>query len=171
MEEEKVAVDPLNDLFCSPTEAWTSLDPNYLKVRRIWVLVFWPTLLIAIALGLGLMWRSWWPAIVCGIVAIPWIGLMYWREGRLFRARGFAERETDLYVKEGLLIRQLTIIPYGRMQVIQVNAGPISRAFGVASVELVTAGPSATIPGLNAKEAVALRDRLSLRGQQQQAGL
>lgn len=161
----------MTDPFDPPAEAWTPLDPNYLKVLRWRVMIVWPLLFTTIAVGLGLLLESWWPAIVCAVIGLPWTAFQYWRQGRLFRRWGYAERDTDLYVRRGLLFRNLTIIPYGRMQVVEVQAGPIQRAFKLASVELVTAGPSVSVPGLGADEAAALRDRLSERGQTQQAGL
>lgn len=167
-EEEEMAV---TGPFDPPTEAWTPLDPNYLKVLRWRVMIVWPLLFAVTAISLGLLLTSWLPPIICAAIAVPWTAFQYWRQGRLFRCWGYAERDTDLYVRRGLLFRSLSIIPYGRMQVVEVQAGPIQRAFNLASVELVTAGPSVSVPGLNADEAAALRDRLSERGQTQQAGL
>lgn len=161
----------MDDLFAPPTERWTPLDPSYLRLRRLMVFIVWPIVFIVVSVSLGLSLRSWVPAMVCAAVALPWMALMFWRQGRLFRRWGYAERDTDLYVRHGLLVRQLTIIPYGRMQVVRVDAGPFERAFGVATVTMLTAGPNARIPGLAAPAAAALRDRLSERGQSQQAGL
>lgn len=161
----------MTDPFDPPAQAWTPLDPNYLKVLRWRVVIVWPIIFAIPAVGLYLAMSSWRPAIICAAVAVPWTVFQFWRQGRLFRRWGYAERDTDLYVRHGLLFRNLTIIPYGRMQVVEVQAGPIERAFKLASVHLVTAGPSVSVPGLNAAEAAALRDRLSERGQSQQAGL
>jgi len=86
---------------------------------------------------------------------------------------GYAEREDDLVVRRGVLIRRLTVVPYGRMQFIDVTAGPVERAFGLATVQLHTAAAAtdARIPGLDAQEAARLRDRLSLLGEARAAGL
>ncbi len=86
---------------------------------------------------------------------------------------GYAEREDDLVVRRGVLIRRLTVVPYGRMQFIDVTAGPFERAFGLATVQLHTAAAAtdARIPGLDAQEAARLRDRLSLLGEARAAGL
>jgi len=64
-------------------------------------------------------------------------------------------------------------VPYGRMQLVEVEAGPLDRAFRLASVKMVTSSTSGTIniPGLAAADAAALRDRLISRGEQQQAGI
>jgi membrane protein YdbS with pleckstrin-like domain len=93
--------------------------------------------------------------------------------GRNARWWGYAERDDDLYVKHGALYRRLVVVPYGRMQYVDVQAGPVDRAFGLARVQLHTAAPgtSAHIPGLPAEEAARLRDRLTALGEAQAAGL
>ena len=92
---------------------------------------------------------------------------------RSLRSWGYAERADDLLVRHGLMIRRLSIVPYGRMQFVDVTAGPLERAYGMATVELHTATPAtdAKIPGLHPDEAGRLRDRLSALGQAQAWGL
>src|SRR6476646_9391723 len=88
-------------------------------------------------------------------------------------AWGYAERGDDLLVRRGLLVRRLSVVPYGRMQLIEVTAGPVDRIFGLATVQLHTAAAStdARIPGLTAAEAQRLRDRLAALGEARAAGL
>jgi uncharacterized protein len=71
------------------------------------------------------------------------------------------------------MFRELVVVPYGRMQFVDVTAGPLERAYGMATVELHTATPAtdAKIPGLHPDEAGRLRDRLSALGQAQAWGL
>lgn len=103
-------------------------------------------------------------------VASAWMWLLI--RGR-YRSWGYAEREDDLVVRRGMLFRRLTVVPYGRMQLIDVTAGPIERIFGLASVKLHTAAAAtdARVPGLPAAEADRLRDRLAQLGESRAAGL
>lgn len=89
------------------------------------------------------------------------------------RAYGYAEREEDLIVRHGVMFRTLTVVPYGRMQYVDVTAGPVDRALGLATVRLHTASAAtdATIPGLTAAAAALLRDRLTAAGRARLAGL
>jgi uncharacterized protein len=89
------------------------------------------------------------------------------------RAWGYAERDHDLLVRHGLLIRRLSIVPYARMQFVDVTAGPIERAFKLATVQLHTAAAAsdAQIPGLPPEEAARLRDRLTALGEDRAEGL
>lgn len=92
---------------------------------------------------------------------------------RQVRAMGYAEREDDLLIRKGVMFRTLVVVPYGRMQYVDVTAGPVARMFKIASVQLHTASPGtdASIDGLPPSEAARLRDRLASRGEAKLAGL
>jgi membrane protein YdbS with pleckstrin-like domain len=92
---------------------------------------------------------------------------------RSVRSWGYAERAEDLLVRHGLMVRRLSIVPYARMQFVDVSAGPLERAFGLATIELHTAaaGSDARIPGLAGPEAARLRDRLAALGETREEGL
>ena len=97
----------------------------------------------------------------------------WWLVGRNWSSWGWAERDEDLLVRHGYLFRSLVVVPYGRMQVVDVEAGPVARALGYASVTLVTASAAtdAHVHGVPVAQAEQLRDRLSARGEAQAAGL
>jgi membrane protein YdbS with pleckstrin-like domain len=71
------------------------------------------------------------------------------------------------------MVRRVTVVPYGRMQFLDVTAGPFERAFGLATVRLHTAAAAsdARIPGLDRDEAGRLRDRLAAVGEAKAQGL
>jgi uncharacterized protein len=104
--------------------------------------------------------------LVAGLVAERFLA-------RRVAAWGFAERQEDLMVRRGVLVRRLSVIPYGRMQFIDVTAGPIERSFGLATLRMHTAAAAsdARIPGLDQDQAARLRDQLAALGQAQAAGL
>jgi hypothetical protein len=93
--------------------------------------------------------------------------------GRRVRAWGYAERAEDLLVRRGVMFRRMSVIPYGRMQYVEVTAGPFERAFGLATVQMHTAAAAsdARIPGLPAVEAARLRDQLTSLGETHAMGL
>ena len=92
---------------------------------------------------------------------------------RRVAAWGYAERREDLMVKRGVLIRRQSVIPYGRMQFIDVTAGPVERSLGLATLRMHTAAAAsdARIPGLDKADAAKLRDQLAALGEAQAAGL
>src|SRR3954469_13341988 len=92
---------------------------------------------------------------------------------RRYLAWGYAERAEDLLVRRGVLVRRLSVVPYGRMQFVDVTAGPVDRRRGLAGVTLPTAAAAsdASIPGLPEEEARRLRYRLAALGEARAAGL
>ena len=157
--------------FDLPDVRWTPVSGRLVTARRI---VSGAGMLALAVLGAGaavLLPSAWW-----FLAAAAWLALLGWQlwlAGRQVRAIGYAEREEDLLVRRGILFRSLSVVPYGRMQYVDVSAGPLERWLGIATVLLHTASASsdATIPGLVPEEASRLRDRLSRRGESRLAGL
>jgi hypothetical protein len=96
-----------------------------------------------------------------------------WFIHRRFRAWRYQERHEDLIVARGVLVQRLSVVPYGRMQFVEVTAGPIERLFTISTVKLHTAAAAsdARIPGLEHAEAARLRDRLTQLGESKAAGM
>lgn len=111
--------------------------------------------------------------IALAVVLLLLAGFGWWVIGRNAANWGYAERDADLYIKHGALFRELIAVPYGRMQFVDVQAGPVDRRFGIATVTLHTASTetAADIPGLPAEEARRLRNRLTELGESHGAGL
>lgn len=78
-----------------------------------------------------------------------------------------------MIVSRGVLVRRVSVVPYGRMQFVEVTAGPFERVFRLATVQLHTAAAAndARIPGLERDEAARLRDRLAMLGEARAADL
>ncbi len=151
---------------------WQRPSPRLLRARRIQAgLVTAPAALAggivagaagsaALGLGIGL-----------GLVVA---GLLWERFlARRVAAWGYAERRDDLMVRRGVMIRRQSVIPYGRMQFIDVTAGPVERSLGLATLRMHTAAAAsdARIPGLDRAVAAKLRDQLAALGEAQAAGL
>jgi membrane protein YdbS with pleckstrin-like domain len=162
----------VQDPFDAPTEqAWQRVSPRLARMRR--------TVLLVLGLPVG-------AAIVFGGVSVaPAVGILLavaaaivlvlaWMAiGRNLRSWGYAERADDLVVTHGALFKRLTVVPYGRMQLVDVEAGPIERSFGLVSVKLHTAAATtdAKVCGLVPSVAAALRDRLTQLGEAHASGL
>jgi uncharacterized protein len=150
---------------------WRVPSPRLLTMRRAQVgvcgvgvaVVLFAVLVSSTATGAVIAGGA---ALVAGAVAQVFVA-------RRVRAWGYAEREDDLFVKRGVLFSRLSVIPYGRMQFVDVTAGPVERLFGLATVRMHTAAAAsdARIPGLESDEAARVRDRLTELGEAQAAGL
>jgi hypothetical protein len=106
------------------------------------------------------------------VVALCGIGAWWFVHNR-FHAWGYLERAEDLEVRRGVMVQRLSVVPYGRMQFVEITTGPVERLFGLATVKLHTAAAAsdARIPGLDPAEAARLRDRLAALGEAKAAGL
>jgi membrane protein YdbS with pleckstrin-like domain len=150
---------------------WRRVSPKLITVELIGRTTFVVVVLIGLLIG-WLLAPSWlWLA---GMAVALAFGI--WRTivtVRAVKAWGYAERDNDLLVRHGLLIRRLSIVPYARMQYVDVTAGPLERAFHLATVQLHTAAAAsdARVPGLPPEEASRLRDRLTALGEDRAEGL
>jgi membrane protein YdbS with pleckstrin-like domain len=165
--------DAGTDLFASPTGSWQRVSPSLATIHRLSMTV--PAVLVAIVAAVVaalLPDLRWIPALVAALALAEAARSFLWAR-RSQRAWGYAENDEDLLVTSGVMFRRLVAVPYGRMQFVDVQAGPLQRAFGVATVTLHTASAETTsdIPGLPAAEATRLRNRLTELGESRGAGV
>ena len=150
---------------------WKRPSPRLRKARHLQALS--PAVVLAIGLGVILAFGSYTVAALAAAAALLAGAVIDVLLQRRVGAWGYLEREDDLLIRRGLLVRRLSVVPYGRMQFIDVTAGPVERSLGLATVRLHTAAAAtdARIPGLAAAEAARLRDRLAELGEANAAGL
>ena len=153
------------------TVQWRPVSPKLITVELIGRTAFTLVVLIGLVVGWLLVphW-AWLLAIAANLIFGIWRAIV---TVRAVKAWGYAERDNDLLVRHGLLIRRLSIVPYARMQYVDVTAGPLERAFRLATVQLHTAAAAtdARVPGLPPDEASRLRDRLTALGEDRAEGL
>jgi membrane protein YdbS with pleckstrin-like domain len=155
------------------SDTWISISPRLIVARRITLVLAFIVVaagVVALFIVPGIDRLIGWAATGVALIAFIWL---WWLIGRRVRSYGYAERADDLLVRSGIMFRRLVIVPYGRMQLVDVTAGPIDRLLGVTTVQLHTAAATtdATIPGLEPAIAAALRDRLARQGEMRGAGL
>jgi uncharacterized protein len=165
-------VAELRDPFDSPAEGeWQRVSPRLARMRRTMLVV------VGAPVGAGVAFGSYAGAPVAGVVvavaAVVVLVFGWMAIGRNQRSWGYVERADDLVVTHGALFKRLTVVPYGRMQLVDVEAGPVARSFGLVSVKLHTAAATtdAKVRGLVPSVAAALRDRLTQLGEANASGL
>jgi hypothetical protein len=126
-------------------------------------------LLVAAALNTGT------PAVAITLAAVGCcvFALFFSIAGRTARSWRFLERPDDLLIEHGILLRRQVVVPYGRMQFVDIKIGPVERMLGIATLQLHTAAAAsdARIRGLAPARAEQLRDLLAARGEARMAGL
>ena len=142
-------------------DALTPLHPNYVKVVRIGTLGFMlPVVIAALALeSAGTLPRGAFLVPVLLVAAYLLIRVPL----RRYQARGYHLGADRLRVVRGLLFRSDTVVPFGRVQHIDVHQGPIERGYGLATLILHTAGnhnASVALPGLGHEDALEMREEI-----------
>lgn len=158
-----VGYGPREAAFAPPDGfAWQRLSPRFRTQRRI-IALFWMVpvaVLGALPLGrtAGLVGAALWLA-----ASLVSYGLVWIIAELEYRSWGYAERSDDLMVVQGVFNKRLTVVPYRRMEFVDVTAGLVDRWLGLATVRLHTAAATtdAKIPALPAPEAAKFRERLS----------
>jgi membrane protein YdbS with pleckstrin-like domain len=151
---------------------WLRPSPQLWRLRRIQGGVAAAIAMIAAGAVIGI-YTVWWLGFVAAAVVFCLALLALRALRRRVRSWQYLERDDDLIVARGLMVRRLSVVPYGRMQFVDVVAGPFERMFGISTLHMHTAAAAsdAVIPGLNREEAQRLRDALSRLGEARAAGL
>lgn len=157
-------------LFDATDAPWQYVSRKLIAARLIVVGIALGVPLVGLIV-LGSLTSRWvWVGAGALLISLAWSA---WVIVRQVTAHAWMERDEDMVVKRGRLFRTVTVVPYGRMQYVEVESGPLARAFGIARVQLHTASPGtdASISGVPEAEAARLRDRLTSRGEAKLAGL
>jgi membrane protein YdbS with pleckstrin-like domain len=163
----------VDNLFAPPAGQWQRVSPRLAVVRRTILALVAAVGTCALVVLAVLPGTPRWPVVAGAVVLVVGTVWGWWVVGRNATSWGYAELDEELYITRGALFRRLVVVPYGRMQYVDVESGPLDRMNGIAKVEMHTASPGTTavIPGLPAEEAVRLRDRLTAMGESRAAGL
>ena len=142
-------------------DALTPLHPNYVKVVRLGTLLFALPFVVA---ALVLEFAGTLPR---GMFLVPVLLVALWlivrAPLRRYHARGYQMGGDRLRVVRGLIFRSDTVVPFGRVQHIDVHQGPVERGYGLATLVLHTAGnhnASVALPGLGRDDALAMREEI-----------
>jgi uncharacterized protein len=144
------------------------LDPRVIQLWRISnsisLTIFFGMIVIAstvISLSAGLFGT--YVLGLWGAIFLFFAGLVFWHPPRAYRAWGYRIDDKVFEARRGIFFRVIHLLPLSRLQHVDLHRGPIERAHGLASLVLYTAGTHAAalvVPGLDADEAVRLRDHL-----------
>jgi membrane protein YdbS with pleckstrin-like domain len=149
---------------------YTSMHKNYWKVTLLNSAIFF--VILGIALVFGLVFRAEMKPNRLLIVVLYFVILattvFFLRLG--FLKKGYAFRNHDVLYKSGVIALKSIVIPYNRVQHVALHEGFISRIFGLATVEIFTAGGSSSdleIPGIPKEEAENIKQLLMGKIQKQ----
>jgi membrane protein YdbS with pleckstrin-like domain len=150
---------------------WMRVSPKYILVDLIGEAIF-----AVIVVGVAILWavlfeQSWQWWVMGALLVATALGAAF--TPRRIRSIGYQLRQDDLLFRRGIMWTCMVAVPYGRMQLIDINRGPVARAFGLAELKFVTASAASAIvlPGLPEEEAERLRDHLVTVAESRRTGL
>ena len=140
----------------------TPLHPNHVKLLRLQAAILAiPFAIAALVLEVA---SDFLPT---GVIIGPVLLAAAWAIVRVplrrHAARGYDMSDDRLRVVRGLWFRSDTVVPFGRVQHIDINQGALERAFGLATLTVHTAGThnaSVSLPGLADGDAAAMREAI-----------
>lgn len=150
--------------------AFTVLHPNYWKVLLVQLTAFF----IALAIGLVVALQSieelsgFSGQLIVAALIVAILVLLFARIA--FRKKAFAFRNHDVLFRHGIIATNTIIIPYNRVQHVALHEGFISRMFGLAKIEIFTAGGNSSdieIPGIEKEQAENIKQLLMGKIQKQ----
>ena len=137
------------------------LDPSFLRLRDLTSAIA-AAVVVTVATALVVLRPSWLAfAVAAAAVALAVAGALI--RSLAARRMGYLVREHDVSFRSGLLTRSAATVPFARVQHVAIQSGPIDRAFGLAALQLRTAGGFVAIPGLRAELAGRLKQLVADR--------
>jgi membrane protein YdbS with pleckstrin-like domain len=151
--------DPLDEAGLQP------VDPAYAKVLAISLALAWlPVAIGATVVDLLIMPQVQGPVGLLAVLTWLLAGIMIvMLPMRRYARIGYHLGSDDLRVARGFFFRTDTIVPFVRVQHIDVGQGPIERRYGLSHLVVHTSGThnsTVTLPGLPSATAAAMRETI-----------
>ena len=161
------------DPFKAPENTtWTSVSTKLriLRTIRIFPFIFIPDAVIIVVSLTNRLTTLTFAALAIGCVVAT---IAFYIINSNYKSWGYLLRQDDLWIRHGRFFQKLTVVPYGRMQLIDITAGPIERFLKISTVKLHTAAATtdAEIIALELNMASELKDALSSQAKSHLQGI
>lgn len=155
----------------APGISLVGISRDQAKIRGLIAVICLLPLLALLIVSIAL-WDLLWVTIVVAVALVIGLFIMFVQVRAVFYT-GYHETDEELLVCRGILFRKLDVVPYGRMQEVTVEDGPLMRHYGLAKITMETASSTTdtSIPGVRRDEADRLRRRLTELGSTKMEGL
>ena len=155
---------------------YRTLNPKSMKSMRIGYLLM--TAVLAIAAVVLFLARDYWSdgvtaAIICAALAAVVLVISMVFPRIYFDHYRYYISEDRVDVRSGIFFIRHVVVPIERIHQVEVVSGPVNRMFGLADVNVTTAGGTSDIRYLDLDEAERIADELNaivdsiVRGQRQ----
>jgi membrane protein YdbS with pleckstrin-like domain len=153
-------IEGAGDVADAGRESFQPVEPGYKNVLRARMLALW----VPLSIGAFVLERSIvlpWPGSLFGLVVFLAIIAVVVAPQRIYARLGYRVGDRLLQVVRGWAFHTDTVVPFVRVQHLDVTRGPLDKLFGTASLVIHTAGTHnsiVTVPGLAPDRAAAIRD-------------
>ncbi len=145
-----------------PDDRFEPLDPRFLRIRLTGSAVA-AAIVIVVAAVITLTvpdsspMPRWVPAVAAaGLLVL--IGLIAWLQALEVSRLGYLVRDQDFSFRSGVISRSVVTVPFARIQHVSIDRGPLARAYGLATLQMRTAGSGGlTVPGMSHETALRLK--------------
>ncbi len=149
------------------TEDLLPLDPRQIGVLRTMTFLIGLLPFVLVAIGDAVLAaNTGFPfGVFTGLAVLIYALSVLILPGRRYRRWGYRLDTDMIRIASGLFFRFDTIVPFARVQHIDVARGPIERIFGVSTLILHTAGSynsTVSLPGLAPEKAEEMRETIRL---------
>lgn len=138
---------PVDELPRLADETFLALDPAYARLRL--TIAAWIAAGVTVVTGsAAVRAEPTWIALLTGgciLVVVAGVAAAHRIEVGFM---GYLIRQHDLSFRRGVISRSVATMPFSRVQHVALGRGPAERRFGLATLQLQSAGGSMAIPGL-----------------------
>ena len=137
-------------------DAFVPVDPRYLRVSLVGLAL---TAAVITTGTVALATQSDWILLALLLGSTALVVLLLIAVLRVFEIRRLAYqlREHDLSLRSGVISHRVESLPFSRVQHVNIHRGPIERSLGLATLQVSTAGPNISIPGLSRADAERIK--------------
>lgn len=143
------------------------VEPSYRNALRMQAAIFWvPVFLIALVVDRLVLAETAFGGLLPALIGAIGLSGVIVAPDRIYRRLGYAIDGRLLRTVRGWLFHTDTVVPFVRVQHIDVTRGPVDKMFGTASLVVHTAGTHNSVvvlPGLSPERAAEIRD--AIRGE------
>jgi membrane protein YdbS with pleckstrin-like domain len=161
----------VNERLDLPELTWRRVSPRYIVVDVVGGILFALVVVGGASVAAWFIGAQWLWFAVAALAVVFVVAIAF--TPRRVRAIGYQLRDDDVLFRRGILFQRFVAVPYGRMQLVDINRGPLARALGLSELKFVTAAAATgvVIPGLAEADAEELRDQLVALAESRRAGL
>jgi membrane protein YdbS with pleckstrin-like domain len=138
------------------------VEPGYRHVLRLRLVFTWLPLIVGgLALDNMLLGDSPFYGLASALPPLIAIAVIVFAPDRIYHRLRYGMTDRLLQVVRGWLFHVDTIVPFVRVQHLDVTRGPLDKMFGTATLIIHTAGTRnsiVTVPGLAPERAAGIRD-------------